>query len=91
MRAASLIMWLLSKSAMNGSAINKAMKIANIFGTKTSVISWIWDDDSDKQTDQQYRARDKNQRHDGVAGNVEHFRTGHGTPPTCSTVKSASA
>ena len=29
-------------SAMNGSAISMATKIARIFGTNTSVISWIW-------------------------------------------------
>ena len=39
MRAASRAMWLCRRSAMNGSAISMAMKIARIFGTNTSVIS----------------------------------------------------
>ena len=30
-----------SESAMNGSASNSVTKIARIFGTKTSVCSWI--------------------------------------------------
>ena len=33
------IMWLLSESAMNGSASSNVTKIARIFGTKTSVCS----------------------------------------------------
>src|SRR5262249_37772501 len=41
MRAASRITWPCKRSAMNGSASSMAMKIARIFGTKTSVISWI--------------------------------------------------
>ena len=35
-------MWLCNTSAMNGSASSMATKIARIFGTNTSVISWIW-------------------------------------------------
>src|SRR5258705_5154204 len=42
MRAASLTMWPCRWSAMNGSAISMATKIARILGTKASVISWIW-------------------------------------------------
>src|SRR5215470_269499 len=42
MRAASLTMWACRWSAMNGSAISMATKIARILGTKASVISWIW-------------------------------------------------
>src|SRR5262245_57786156 len=42
MRAASLTMWPCRLSAMNGSATSMATKIARIFGTKASVISWIW-------------------------------------------------
>ena len=40
--AAIRAMWPCSASAMNGSAISMATKIARIFGTNTSVISWIW-------------------------------------------------
>src|ERR1700675_1544246 len=36
------IMWLCSASAMNGSASISVTKIARIFGTNTSVCSWIW-------------------------------------------------
>src|SRR5712691_1199516 len=42
MRPTSRAMWLASASPMNGSAISMVMKMARIFGTKTSVISWIW-------------------------------------------------
>src|SRR5262245_59507444 len=41
MRAASRVMWLCSRSAMNGSTSIMATKIARILGTKASVISWI--------------------------------------------------
>src|ERR1700722_2895690 len=40
-RAASLRKLLCKASAMNGSATSIAIKIARIFGTKTSVVSWI--------------------------------------------------
>src|ERR1700736_4985698 len=36
------IIWLCSESAMKGSASNRVTKIARIFGTNTSVCSWIW-------------------------------------------------
>src|SRR5690606_34630333 len=42
MRAATRAMCPLSASPMNGSATSSARKIARIFGTKASVISWIW-------------------------------------------------
>src|SRR5258708_11316406 len=35
------VMWLCSESAMNGSANSSVTKIARIFGTNTSVCSWI--------------------------------------------------
>src|SRR5262249_22904108 len=36
------IIWACSESAMNGSASSSVTKIARIFGTNTSVCSWIW-------------------------------------------------
>jgi hypothetical protein len=71
MRTASLAMWLLSRSAIKGSAINSAMKIARILGTKTS------DDHTDEQTYEHQRAGDQDQRHDRVARYIENFRPGH--------------
>src|SRR5579871_2782212 len=48
------IMWLCSESAMNGSANNNVTKIARIFGTNTSVCSWIcvsaWNSDTTTPT-----------------------------------------
>src|SRR6202163_1405164 len=36
------IIWLCSESAIKGSASSRVTKIARIFGTNTSVCSWIW-------------------------------------------------
>src|ERR1700716_177869 len=48
------IMWPCSESAMNGSASNSVTKIARIFGTNTSVCSWIcvsaWNSDTTTPT-----------------------------------------
>src|SRR5258708_13145991 len=48
------IMWLCSESAMNGSANSSVTKIARIFGTNTSVCSWIcvsaWNSDTTTPT-----------------------------------------
>ncbi len=41
MRATMRVTWACIASAMNGNAISMATKMARIFGTKTSVISWI--------------------------------------------------
>ena len=84
MRAASRVMWPCSTSPMNGSATSIATKIARIFGTKTSVISWICVsacnseiDDADDEPDQHQRRRDQHQRDDRIARNIENFRSGH--------------
>src|SRR5713101_6707494 len=36
------IIWLCSESAIKGNASSRVTKIARIFGTNTSVCSWIW-------------------------------------------------
>ena len=84
MRAAIRIICACSVSAMNGSAISSATKIARIFGTKTSVISWIcvsaWNSEMATPTarpDQHQRAGDDHQREDRVARHIENFRSGH--------------
>ena len=60
------------------------MKIAKIFGTKASVISWICVRacSSEMATptarpDQHHGAGDDDERVDGVTGNVEDFGSGH--------------
>ena len=60
------------------------MKIARIFGTKASVISWIcvsaWNSEMATPTASPTsitRARDNDQCVDCVTGNVENFGTGH--------------
>ncbi len=84
MRAAIRNISACSFSAMNGSAINNETKIARIFGTKASVISWICVSACNSematptsQPDQHHRRRDDDQRIDRIARDIENFRTGH--------------